>query len=576
LKSASKVNSRVHRAQTPKTATMNARYWFLDIQTTGTSAGRDFITEIAWSGPLSENELLMVGQGVATLPAVSCSYVRLPEDFVWQRNRLRKWKELTGQEPAVLAEAPTASEVWQRILSSLQDAGTEAGFANTSNRSLLTCVIHFAQFEKQFLSQLHGGTVFPFEIVCTHRLARDLLPSLPSKSLRSVAGRLGHFTGEYKRASDHLEATLIVASSLFSIAGTPREKIETVPAVLIAAADRLALPNVPGVYRFIGPQQSTLYIGKATSLKSRVNSYFRGEKSKGSRLHEMLAQARSLGIVKTSHPITAALLESLLIKEFEPPYNRALRTRDRRLKNGLLDSGPVILSESAADLIAILRFVWGHDSDLPERCLGEFHIETESFAAAVPRLRSEFEAAMRVEKPIDWSSCGQPIHLLLRHSRYLVSERRIEKLKAESEAESLIEGEESQLLTPVQDEAESPVDQAIALLKGAMRQLLRSAIRARAIHRVANSTVKFFDSHGTLGLELTVSGGRVDSDAFDLVTEDPVFAPWVERFRAASKGALDSKNQIELAEWDFCSVLLGEVQRYRSSGGRVAIVRGVN
>jgi DNA polymerase III epsilon subunit-like protein len=547
-------------------------YWFLDIQTTGTSASRDFITEIAWSGPLTENELLKIRQGDVAMPAVSRSYVRLPEAFVWQRSRLRKWKELTGQEPEVLAEAPTAAEVWQRILSSLVDAGTDLGCANTVNSSLLTCVIHFAQFEKQFLSQLHGDSVFPFEIVCTHRLACDLLPSLPSKSLRSVAGRLGHFTGEYKRASDHLEATLIVASGLFSIARTPCGANETAQAVLIAAADRLALPNVPGVYRFIGPQHATLYIGKATSLKSRVNSYFRGEKSKGSRLHEMLAQACSIGIAKTSHPVTAALLESLLIKEFEPPYNRALRTRNRRLTDGYLDSGPVILSESSADLIAILRYVWCLDLELPERCLGEFKIEPESLAAAMAQLRSEFETAMSVRKSFCWSSFGHPMPLLLRFSRCLISERRRAKLKAEAEAATLAEAEEIPSQTEGLDVSESPVELAIALLKGAMRQHLRSAIRARAIHRVANSTVRFFDSHGILGLVLTLTSGRVDIDAFDLVTEDPVFSRWAERHRAVTHGTLDSQIRLDLPEWDFCSVLLGEVQRFRSSGGRVEIV----
>jgi excinuclease UvrABC nuclease subunit len=34
------------------------------------------------------------------------------------------------------------------------------------------------------------------------------------------------------------------------------------------------LPDSPGVYFFLGPRKELLYIGKATSLRSRVRSYF--------------------------------------------------------------------------------------------------------------------------------------------------------------------------------------------------------------------------------------------------------------------------------------------------------------
>ena len=34
------------------------------------------------------------------------------------------------------------------------------------------------------------------------------------------------------------------------------------------------LPNLPGVYKMLGKNGDILYVGKAKSLKSRVNSYF--------------------------------------------------------------------------------------------------------------------------------------------------------------------------------------------------------------------------------------------------------------------------------------------------------------
>lgn len=555
------------------------RYWFLDIQTTGTSPTRDYITEVAWSGPLTEDELLTMQHGGGALPAVGSSYVRLPENFEWQRGRLRKWKALTGQDPGVLADAPGALDVWKRILSSLLGPHEDWSVVDKEMGRGLCCVIHFAQFEKQFLGQLLGGSVFPFEVLCTYRLASELLPALPSKSLRSVAGRLGHFTGEFKRASQHLEATLVVASGLFLLARGPEPASmgASTPAALIEAADRLALPHAAGVYRFIGPGQATLYIGKAKNLKSRVNSYFRGKKSKGARLHEMLSQARSVGVMKTSHAVTAALIESLLIKDFEPPYNRALRARNRRLTWGVMESGPFILSEDSAGFFAILRSIWFLDAALPERSPGAFRFEQEPFEQAVEQLRAEFGALLGPP-----SAAGLDIGLLLRFSRYLVSQRRLEKLRAERETANEavptveeVEEEDPQALPKVPESAdagESKAEAINAILKSTMRQFLRSAIRARAIHRIANSWVRFRDAAGNIQLVLFVRGGRVDADSFKMVTEDVVFASWAERYRRAAELSPGSKKVLGLAEWDFCSVLLSEVQRFRTAGGEVEIV----
>jgi hypothetical protein len=53
---------------------------------------------------------------------------------------------------------------------------------------------------------------------------------------------------------------------------------------------RLEFPNRPGVYRMLSQSGQVLYVGKATSLKSRVNSYFRGQKGRDRKKLEMLAQ----------------------------------------------------------------------------------------------------------------------------------------------------------------------------------------------------------------------------------------------------------------------------------------------
>ena len=74
-----------------------------------------------------------------------------------------------------------------------------------------------------------------------------------------------------------------------------------------------------------------LYIGKATSLKQRVNSYFRQKGSHAEHTLEMLSQAADLDVIRTGSALEAAMLESDEIKRHNPPYNVALQTGQRKL-----------------------------------------------------------------------------------------------------------------------------------------------------------------------------------------------------------------------------------------------------
>lgn len=94
---------------------------------------------------------------------------------------------------------------------------------------------------------------------------------------------------------------------------------------------RLDLPDEPGVYRFQRTDGSVLYVGKATSLRQRVNTYFQTSRGHRDRTLEMLAQARAVDVTPTATPLEAALLEPDEIKRLHPPYNVALKERDRRV-----------------------------------------------------------------------------------------------------------------------------------------------------------------------------------------------------------------------------------------------------
>lgn len=83
------------------------------------------------------------------------------------------------------------------------------------------------------------------------------------------------------------------------------------------------LPDHPGIYIFRGPGREVFYIGKATSLKSRVASYFRKDliATRGPILVGMVESAKSVDFIETDSVLEALILEAALIKKHQPPYN---------------------------------------------------------------------------------------------------------------------------------------------------------------------------------------------------------------------------------------------------------------
>ncbi len=83
------------------------------------------------------------------------------------------------------------------------------------------------------------------------------------------------------------------------------------------------LPDNPGVYFFRGKENEILYIGKATSLRDRVRSYFNPDviDTRGLRIVSMVTIADKVTYQETGSVLEALLLESKLIKDNQPPYN---------------------------------------------------------------------------------------------------------------------------------------------------------------------------------------------------------------------------------------------------------------
>ncbi|MBP9728486.1 MAG: UvrB/UvrC motif-containing protein, partial [Candidatus Moranbacteria bacterium] len=83
------------------------------------------------------------------------------------------------------------------------------------------------------------------------------------------------------------------------------------------------LPETPGVYFFLDDQDELLYIGKATSLRDRVKSYFMVDivETRGPKIRLMMERIASIAYMGTDSVLEALILESNLIKAEQPPYN---------------------------------------------------------------------------------------------------------------------------------------------------------------------------------------------------------------------------------------------------------------
>jgi excinuclease ABC subunit C len=87
-----------------------------------------------------------------------------------------------------------------------------------------------------------------------------------------------------------------------------------------------SIPIEPGVYRFRDPHGRVIYVGKAKSLRSRLNSYFADISGLAPRTRQMVMAAGSVEWTVVSTEVEALQLEYNWIKEFDPRFN--IRYRD--------------------------------------------------------------------------------------------------------------------------------------------------------------------------------------------------------------------------------------------------------
>jgi len=308
---------------------------FLDCQATGANPENGAVIELGWARSCVHFDMDITAKRIETY------LIQLPEDRVIPR----RVQSITGISLDDLVCGHPIQKVWKKLYSLADD------IARLNRMKKCPVIIHFSQYEKPFLHRLHQQftpkRAFPFEIVCTHQISKRLFPNLPRKGIRAVAGFLGFSTGELRRCHDHVLATVFIWHEMLAVLkekhnivalGALQEWLskpvnqEPMKRVYpMESALRSSLPDRPGVYRMLRLNGDVLYVGKATSLKQRVRSYFQVSTRHAEHILEMLSQATRIEFTETESTLEASVLESDEIKRLSPPYNKALRTRERKV-----------------------------------------------------------------------------------------------------------------------------------------------------------------------------------------------------------------------------------------------------
>lgn len=81
------------------------------------------------------------------------------------------------------------------------------------------------------------------------------------------------------------------------------------------------LPQKPGVYLMKNKEGVIIYVGKASSLRDRVKSYFHESAKYSSKVNALVSNIANIDYIITKSELDALIMESGLIKKYRPKYN---------------------------------------------------------------------------------------------------------------------------------------------------------------------------------------------------------------------------------------------------------------
>ena len=279
---------------------------FLDLETTGATPLRDRITEIG---------LVRFENGVEV-----CRWQTLVNPEI---NIPPFIQNLTGITNEMVQDAPTFAEVADELAAYLEGAVMAA---------------HSVRFDLGFLKSEYRriGQSLTQKVLCTVKLSRTLYPQYHRHSLNAIMERYQLTTEMRHRAMGDVELMIGFVNAAEEELGL--EKLQATAQQLLKQASVPIgvnpalledLPEGSGVYFFYGENDCLLYVGKSINIRERVMSHFTSDHASSKEM-QLSQQLKRVDWIETAGELGALLLESRLVKERLPIYNRQLR-RERQL-----------------------------------------------------------------------------------------------------------------------------------------------------------------------------------------------------------------------------------------------------
>jgi DNA polymerase-3 subunit epsilon len=301
----------------------------LDVETTGASLQIDRITEIGIveigvDGIVSEWSTLVNPQA------------HIPE-FI---------EKLTGISNAMVKDAPSFDQIADELMRRI--AGK-------------VFVAHNARFDYAFIKTEFNRIDISFraDTLCTVRLSRRLYPQYYKHNLDSLIQRLGITMEDRHRALADARVLMHFLQRLpqehdAEIIQKAIRHVMAKPALPPAIPESTAedLPESPGVYLFYGENDTPLYIGKGSNIRSRVLAHFSGDKSTA-KAQRLAQQLRRIDWRETAGELGASLLEARLIRTMQPIYNQNLQRENDPCTWQLIDApqgGKTVALKYVADI----------------------------------------------------------------------------------------------------------------------------------------------------------------------------------------------------------------------------------
>jgi DNA polymerase-3 subunit epsilon len=296
---------------------------FVDLETTGTTAAQDRITEVGIVRVDADPE------GVAPTASRAVEHACQSGGLYPGRHQA-----LTGITNAMVRNAPAFSAIADEV------AARTAG---------ALFVAHNARFDYGFLKHAFArlDRTFSARVLCTVRLSRRLFPDEERHNLDSVIARHALPITDRHRALGDAQVLWAFVQAIYrdlplpTIEQAAKRVMKTPSLPPQLSPDVLeALPESPGVYLFYGLNPLPLYIGKSKNLRERIGAHFSSDYRSATDAR-LSSEIRRIEFEETAGEIGALLREAALVKALLPAHNHALR---RKAQSGVLeladDGGP--------------------------------------------------------------------------------------------------------------------------------------------------------------------------------------------------------------------------------------------